>query len=173
MGLRNKNSKFLSDTFHNIYHKENCLLHIQTFLVSHFSFLALFLCPPFVRLSSISVSSNLSSPNKIVNSSLFGPRLFSETRVLYLWKGFLQQKYFLFSNSGLTQLFYMQEFILSSVSLILIPSHHLHRKCKSYPFPTRLCQQTCMVLIWCMCTQRQIMWGFLPWASTVFLNSLN
>lgn len=30
----------------------------------------------------------------------------------------------------------MQEFILSSVSLILIPSHHLHGKCKSYPFPT-------------------------------------
>lgn len=114
---------------------------------SHSSFLALFLCLPFVRFSSISVSSSLGFSTKIVDSNLLGPGCSVRLRFYTFGSNSCSKNISCcFPALALTQLFYMQEFILSSVSLILILSHHLHGKCKSYPFPTPLFASK---LAWC------------------------
>ena len=97
------------------------------------SFLALFICPPFIRLSNSLVCPRLSSTTRVVSSRLLCPDCSVREGFYTLGSNCCRRN---ISNSGLTQLLCMQEFICVLSSLILILYHHLHRKCEFNPFPT-------------------------------------
>lgn len=100
--------------------KKTSAPHLYILGGSHF-FLALFLCPPFIRLSNILGCSRPRTESEQQKEAVLLrrlpaagslPRSFSGSRVCYPWKSLLWQKYFPSSSSSvLTQQFCVQEFM--------------------------------------------------------------